>query len=113
MNPLLSSTIINYVALTKESVVLNDATCKGQFIKDSYITQNKPKSILCVPLINQDKLISIVYLENNLTTEAFTPDRLEVIKLLSAQAAIAIANAKLYLEVKKSESKLTQFNEAS
>jgi predicted ATPase/class 3 adenylate cyclase/GAF domain-containing protein/tRNA A-37 threonylcarbamoyl transferase component Bud32 len=110
---LLSSAIINYVARTKESVVLNDATREGQFTKDSYITQNQPKSILCVPLINQDKLISIVYLENNLTAGAFTPDRLEVIKLLSAQAAIAIANAKLYSEVKASESKLTQFNEAS
>ncbi|MBD1805966.1 AAA family ATPase [Microcoleus sp. FACHB-SPT15] len=111
--PLLSSAIINYVARTKESVVLNDATREGQFTKETYITQNKPKSVLCVPLINQDKLISIVYLENNLTTGAFTPDRLEVIKLLSAQAAIAIANAKLYSEVKESESKLTQFNEAS
>jgi class 3 adenylate cyclase len=111
--PLLSSAIINYVARTKESVVLNDATREGQFTKDSYTTQNKPKSILCVPLINQDKLISIVYLENNLTGGAFTPDRLEVIKLLSAQAAIAIANAKLYSEVKESERKLTQFNEAS
>lgn len=110
--PLLSLAIINYVARTKESVVLNDATHEGQFIKDSYISQNQPKSILCVPLINQDKLISIVYLENNLTTGAFTPDRLEVIKLLSAQAAIAIANAKLYTEVTQSESKLTQFNEA-
>ena len=110
---LLSSAIINYVARTKESVVLNDATREGQFTKDSYITQNQPKSILCVPLINQDKLISIVYLENNLAAGAFTPDRLEVIKLLSAQAAIAIANAKLYSEVKESESKLTQFNEAS
>ncbi len=110
---LLSSAIINYVARTKESVVLNDATREGQFTQDSYITQNQPKSILCVPLINQDKLISIVYLENNLTTGAFTPDRLEVIKLLSAQAAIAIANAKLYSEVKESERKLTQFNEAS
>ena len=111
--PLLSSAIINYVARTKESVVLNDATHEGQFTKDVYITQNQPKSILCVPLINQDKLISIVYLENNLIEGAFTPDRLEVIKLLSAQAAIAIANAKLYSAVKESESKLTQFNEAS
>jgi PAS domain S-box-containing protein len=110
--PRLSVAIINYVARTKESVVLNDATHEGKFKLDSYITQNHPKSILCVPLINQDKLISIVYLENNLTTGAFTPDRLEVVKLLSAQAAISIENAKLYTEVKASERKLTQFLEA-
>ncbi|MCA1995179.1 MAG: GAF domain-containing protein, partial [Coleofasciculus sp. S288] len=110
--PLLSIAIINYVARTKESVVLNDATREDKFKLDPYICRNQPKSILCVPLINQDKLISIVYLENNLTTGAFTPARLEILKLLSAQAAISIENAKLYLEVKESERKLAQFLEA-
>ncbi|HEY9702662.1 MAG TPA: PP2C family protein-serine/threonine phosphatase, partial [Allocoleopsis sp.] len=54
---------------------------------------------------NQGNLIGIVYLENNLTTDAFTPDRLEVIKLLSGQAAIALENARLYqtLEYKVTE----------
>jgi len=51
----------------------------------------------------------IVYLENNLTAQAFTPDRLEVLQLLSGQAAIALTNAKLYTEVKERESRLTQF----
>ncbi|HBL10476.1 MAG TPA: hypothetical protein DD379_03515, partial [Cyanobacteria bacterium UBA11162] len=73
-----SPTLINYVARTAESVVLNDATNEGNFTNDPYIKQHQPKSILCVPLINQGKLTSIVYLENNLTTGAFTPDRLEV-----------------------------------
>ncbi|HBY81124.1 MAG TPA: hypothetical protein DEG47_29925, partial [Cyanobacteria bacterium UBA11148] len=91
-----SSTLINYVARTSESVVLNDATNEGNFTNDSYIKQHQPKSILCVPLINQGKLTSIVYLENNLTTGAFTPARLEVLKVLSSQAAISIENARLY-----------------
>ncbi len=108
----LSLAIVNYVARMKESVVLNDATRDSKFKLDPYIIQNKPKSILCVPLINQGKLISIVYLENNLTEGAFTPNRLEVLKLLSVQAAISIKNAKLYTEVKESERKLTQFLEA-
>lgn len=107
-----SLAIINYVVRTKESVVLNDAASEDKFKLDSYISQNKPKSILCVPLINQGKLISIVYLENNLTIGAFTPDRVEVLKLLSSQAAISIENAKLYTEVKESERKLTHFLEA-
>ncbi|HAA30448.1 MAG TPA: adenylate cyclase [Cyanobacteria bacterium UBA8553] len=110
--PLLSPAIINYVVRTKESVVLNDATRENKFQLDPYIIQNRPKSILCFPLINQGKLISIIYLENNLTTEAFTPDRLEILKLLSAQAAISIENAKLYTEVKDSERRLAQFLEA-
>ncbi|HEY9728404.1 MAG TPA: ATP-binding protein, partial [Chroococcales cyanobacterium] len=107
-----STAIANYVARTKESIVLNDATHEGKFTNDPYIQAHQPKSILCAPLINQGKLVSIVYLENNLTTGAFTPDRLEVLKLLSSQAAISIDLAKLYAEVRANESRLTQFLEA-
>ncbi|MEG5035254.1 AAA family ATPase [Microcoleus sp. AT3-D2] len=108
----LPASIVNYVARTRETVVKNDAANQGKFTLDPYIKANKTKSILCAPLINQGQLGGIVYLENNLTTEAFTPDRLEIIQLLSGQAAIAIANAKLYAEVKESEGRLTQFLEA-
>ncbi len=94
--PLLSGAIANYVARTKENVVLNDALKEGQFTSDPYIVTTKPKSILCAPLLNQGKLIGILYLENNLTTGAFTPARLEVLNLLSSQAAISIENANLY-----------------
>lgn len=94
--PLLSSTLINYVARTQESVVLNDASREGQFINDSYIQTHQPKSVLCTPLINQGKLSGIVYLENNLAIGAFTPERIEMLSMLSAQAAISIENAHLY-----------------
>ncbi|HBL60650.1 MAG TPA: hypothetical protein DDZ80_20015, partial [Cyanobacteria bacterium UBA8803] len=105
-----SPTIINYVARTSESVVLHDATNEGNFTNAPYIKQHQPKSILCVPLINQGKLISIVYLENNLTTGAFTPDRLEVIKILSSSAAISIENARLYANLAESNRILDEYN---
>lgn len=104
--------IINYVERTKSDVVLNDATHEGRFTTDSYIRNNQPKSILCAPILNQSQLIGILYLENNLTVGAFTPDRLEVLKILSGQAAISITNAKLYAEVKENQSRLTQFLDA-
>jgi serine phosphatase RsbU (regulator of sigma subunit) len=75
---------------------LNDATHEGNFTNDPYIKEHQPKSILCFPLQHQGKLAGIIYLENNLTTGAFTPDRLDVLKILSAQAAISIENAQLY-----------------
>jgi predicted ATPase/signal transduction histidine kinase/DNA-binding NarL/FixJ family response regulator/tRNA A-37 threonylcarbamoyl transferase component Bud32 len=91
--------IINYVRQAQENVVLNDATSDGLFTMDSYILNSKPKSILCTPIINQGKLIGILYLENNLTTGAFTPERLEILQLLSSQAAISIENARLYQDL--------------
>ncbi|MDJ0593451.1 MAG: AAA family ATPase [Pleurocapsa sp. MO_226.B13] len=94
--PLLPTTIINYVARTQEYLVLNDAVSEGQFINDPYIIANKSKSILCTPLLNQGQLRGIVYLENNLTTGAFTSERVELLNILSAQAAISIDNSRLY-----------------
>ena len=92
----LPQTLVNYVARTQESVVLNDATNRGNFINDNYVKQTQPKSILCVPFINQGKLISVIYLENNLAPGTFTDKRVEIIQLLSGQAAIALENAYLY-----------------
>ncbi|MEA5509205.1 AAA family ATPase [Crocosphaera sp. UHCC 0190] len=94
--PLLSVAIINYVAHTQENIVLNDATYEGKFTQTSYIVKTQPKSILCTPLLHQGKLSGIIYLENNLTTGAFTPERVEVLKILSTSAAISIENSRLY-----------------
>jgi predicted ATPase/GAF domain-containing protein len=93
---ILPTQIINYVARTQESVVLDDATQEGQFINDPYIIATESKSILCTPLLNQGRLRGIVYLENNLATGAFTSERVELLKILSAQAAISIDNSRLY-----------------
>ena len=96
--PILPTTIINYVIHSQENenIVLNDAANQGEFINDPYIIATKCKSILCTPLINQNQLTGIVYLENNLTTDTFTSERVELLKILSAQAAISIDNSRLY-----------------
>ncbi len=103
-------TIINYVERTQEYVVLEDAVCEGIFAKDSYITKKQAKSILCAPLVHQGKLTGIIYLENNLTTGAFTPERLEVLKLLTAQVSISIENAELYTDLQAYSQELTKKN---
>lgn len=104
----LPESIINYVMRTQESVVLNNALAENDFSKDVYIQTNKPQSILCSPLINQGKIAGILYLENNLTVGAFTPERLEIFNLLSSQAAIAIENARLYSQLEDSNRLLEQ-----
>ncbi|MCA2640691.1 MULTISPECIES: AAA family ATPase [unclassified Microcystis] len=94
--PLLPTKIIYYVARTKETIVVNDATSSGQFTTDPYIVAKQTKSILCTPLLNQGQIKGIVYLENNLTTGAFTDERVELLNILAAQAAISIDNSRLY-----------------
>ncbi len=108
----LPESIIQYVIRTHESVILNDATREGHFVHDPYIQNNQTQSILCLPLLNQNKLAGVLYLENQLAAGAFTPERSQVLNLLSVQAAIAIENAKLYSQLRTSENKMTQFLEA-
>ncbi|PIG92975.1 hybrid sensor histidine kinase/response regulator [Gloeocapsopsis sp. IPPAS B-1203] len=93
---LLPISVINYVARTQEAIVLNHAATEEIFSSDLYIIERKPKSVLCTPILHQGRLTGVLYLENNLTVGAFTRDRLEVLQLLAAQAAISIENARLY-----------------
>jgi len=99
----LSSAIVNYVTRTKEKIVLNDAQSEGMFTHDSYIMKNKPLSILCMPIIHLGNLTGALYLENNQTTGAFTPDRVKVLQILSSQAAISIQNATLYSNLEENK----------
>jgi predicted ATPase/serine phosphatase RsbU (regulator of sigma subunit)/tRNA A-37 threonylcarbamoyl transferase component Bud32 len=106
--------LVNYVERTQETLAIDDATNKSRFASDPYIIQQRPKSILCSPLINQGKLVGILYLENNLTAGAFTRDRLEVLNIISAQAAISIENARLYQTLEeKVQQRTAQLAEAN
>lgn len=93
---ILPETVINYVINTKEPVVIENAVHSNRFMLDPYITKMKPKSILCAPILHHQKFTGILYFENNLVVGAFTPERLEVLKILSGQAATSIENARLY-----------------
>jgi predicted ATPase/signal transduction histidine kinase len=95
------ATLINYVIHTGEHVLLDDASRDGPFTEDPYIITTRPQSVLCTPLIQQGNLVGLLYLENNLTTGAFTGERLAVLNLLASQAAISIENANLYANLER------------
>ena len=88
--------LIYKVKNNRQTTVLLDATIDPSLANDPYIMRQQPKSILCTPILHQGKLRGILYLENNLATGAFTSDRVELLNLLCAQAAISLENARLY-----------------
>ncbi len=92
----LSASVVNYVVRTKEPLVIDEALKHPLFSNDPYIVRNHTQSILCFPLFHQTSMIGILYLENNLTTKAFTPERVEILKLLTAQIATSLENSILY-----------------
>jgi PAS domain S-box-containing protein len=102
----LPESVLHYVLRTREVVILDDAAAQSPFGVDSYIRQRQARSLLCLPLLNQAKLIGVLYLENNLTPRVFAPTRISVLKLLASQAAIALENARLYRDVAERETKI-------
>jgi len=104
--------IINLVSATRQTQVIHDATAETLLAADAYIQQQQPKSILCAPLLHQGELTGILYLENNLTQGAFRGDRLEILKVLAAQAAISLANANIYASLEeKVEERTRELND--
>ena len=89
-------TIVNYVKNSLKTVLLDDATTKNDFIPDSYLIEQQPKSLLCMPILKRGKFIGLLYLENRLTIGAFTQDHLKILNLIVTQAAISLENAGLY-----------------
>jgi PAS domain S-box-containing protein len=98
--------LIRYAIRSQENVILDDALSQNPFAADPYIAQRRARSVLCVSLINQGKLIGILYLENNLTPHVFTSDRVATLKVLAAQAAISLENARLYRDLAEREAKI-------
>ncbi len=99
----LPMTIVDEVARTLEPVLLGDATKADRFGSDSYLLSAQPKSLLCLPLLHQRELVGVVYLENQLTPDALTPGRLELLQLLATHTAIALGNARLRANLQRSE----------
>ncbi|MBV9873148.1 MAG: AAA family ATPase [Verrucomicrobia bacterium] len=120
----LPDSLLRYVLRTQESVILDDASNQPQsrqlvrhdlgtagrgeravqsaeslFTEDEYVRQQRPKSILCLPLVKQARLMGVLYLENNLVSGVFTPKRLEMLELLASQAAISLDHARLYADL--------------
>ncbi|MCA9622806.1 MAG: GAF domain-containing protein, partial [Myxococcales bacterium] len=91
-----SEPVIRYVLRMEEPLVIADARDPGDFHDDRYLARGRTRSVLCVPIVGQGRPLAAVYLENNLSADAFTPARTEVVSMLASQAAVSLENARLY-----------------
>jgi PAS domain S-box-containing protein len=104
----LAESIVNYTARTREAVVLNNAVQEGMFTHDPIVRMRPVLSILCAPIMSKGRLTGILYLENDLVSHAFTPERLDIMAALSSQIAISLENARLYDEARQAKESLEE-----
>jgi len=105
--------LVRYVIRTQENVILDDSSRPNLFSEDDYLRSQPAKSILCLPLIKQGRLTGLLYLENTLTSHAFAPDRIAILELLAAQAAISLENTRLYSDLQEREAKVRRLVESN
>jgi PAS domain S-box-containing protein len=108
----LPESLLRYVIRTQESVTLHDASTDNLFSEDEYIRRNRPRSVFCLPLIKQGKLVGVLYLENNLAPGVFTSNRLATLELIASQAAISLEQARLYAQLSQENSDRKKAEEA-
>ncbi|MFD2672163.1 AAA family ATPase [Marinicrinis sediminis] len=83
-----SASVVQYVHRTKESVVVGEAG-QSLFASEAYIQHHKPRSILCMAIRDADHREGVLYLENNLTANAFTEDRVDMLELIFSRMVYA------------------------
>ena len=109
----LPESVVRYVMRAQETVILEDGLTQNPFSADPYMVRRRPRSVLCLPLINQTKLIGILYLENNLAPNVFTSRRVAVLKVLASQAAVSLENSRLYRDLADRERKISRLVDAN
>lgn len=107
----LPESILNYVMRSHEFVIIDDAMSGNAYSEDAYIVQTRPRSILCMPLLKQKRLVGILYIENDLLPGVFTSNKLLVLQILGSQAAISIENAKLFADLSEAQEKARRAEE--
>jgi len=93
--------IADFVCRRRERVVLDNPAAGGPFADAPYIRRHRPRSLLCLPIVSQDEVVGVLYLENNLISGAFTDEHLAALEVIAAQAAIALATAELFAKLER------------
>lgn len=105
--------IVRYAARTHETVALDDASAPTPYSTDEYIREQRPRSVLCLPLVKQTTLVALLYLENNLGPNIFVPARVAILKVLASAAAISLDNSRLYRELQEREGRIRRLVDAN
>jgi PAS domain S-box-containing protein len=108
----LPAQVVQYTARAQEIIILEDASNRAPFSSDEYIRRVHALSILCLPLVKQGTLIAVLYLENNLAANVFTPRTIAVLNVLASAAAISLENSRLYRAVQQRESRIRRLVDA-
>jgi PAS domain S-box-containing protein len=109
----LPKSLVLYASRTREPIALDDASARGAFVDDEYVRRKRARSVLCLPLVKQGDTVAVLYLENDLVADLFTPDRVAILRFLAAEAATSLDTARLYRAVEEREARIRRLVDAN
>jgi predicted ATPase/signal transduction histidine kinase len=99
--PRCSSAIVNAVLRAGNHVIAADPALDSRFAHDEYLAAHRPRAVLCVVAMHQSRPAAMMYLENRFARDAFNDDRVDVIQILAAQAALSLVGARMLEQMKR------------
>ncbi len=103
-----AATVVQYVNHTQETVVLDQHRPDPRFMRDPYLMVYQPQSLLCLPIHHRGQPLGLLYLEHRQIAGVFSPDRLQILQILTSQAAISLQNSLLYESLNEQVESRTQ-----
>jgi two-component system sensor histidine kinase/response regulator len=100
--PQISRSIIEEALRDRRTVHSTNAMEDARFSSRTSVQLAHVRSVLCVPLIAQGHTLGIVYLDNRIRSGVFSDRDAEMLTAFANQAAVAIQNARLYENLRKS-----------
>jgi signal transduction histidine kinase len=91
-----SRTVVETTARTGKPVLATNAQTDPRFADQRSVMQYALRSILCVPLPIQDRILGVIYADHRVKTGVFTERDLDLLAAFAVQAAVVIENASLY-----------------
>jgi predicted ATPase/signal transduction histidine kinase len=91
--------ILRTVVRSRKLVAFGDAKSQAPPRRGESRDFHPARSQLCLPLLKQGSLVGILYLDNNLAHDVFTPRKIAMLEVLAPQAANALEAARLYNEL--------------
>jgi predicted ATPase/anti-anti-sigma regulatory factor len=103
--------VVRRAARTRQPVTVGDALRDARLSLDPCVQARKPRSILCLPLEHQARLIGAIYLEHDQAPDVFTAGRTALLSLIGSQIATTVQNALLYEDVRRTTDELQNANQ--
>jgi phosphoserine phosphatase RsbU/P len=109
----LSGAIVERVLARSESILTSDVLTDRRFRASRSLMEGRIRSVMCVPLRTDDRVIGLLYLDSRKAAGLFTDRDLNVLAHLASVAAVKIENARLFDESLRARTLETEMLQAA